>query len=259
MDLDTNGYRVEVDGIDQGILPTTGRGLIRLEPGSRTIALTGLSSNCAHVGPGSHTVTIVAAETALIDFAVACTATTGLIGVAIEASGESVGGEYQALLDGTAFLVGLGMTNYLPAAAGDHVVSVVAPANCSVETDPQSVTVTAGGLIRDTAYVGFSVTCTQQFGRIRITAPTTGPIPAGHRYDVIVCTNRGFICPWEPILRRELAPNDTLVARYGIIEVSVELKNIPASCRVQTANPTPFFTIPANSIREVRFPVACGS
>jgi len=258
VDLDTDGYRVEVDGIERGILPSSGSVLTHLEPGGRTITLTGLSSNCTLVGPGSHTVTIVAAETALIDFVVACTATTGLIGVTIEASGESVGGEYQALLDGRAFFVGLGTTNYLPAPAGDHVVSVVAPANCSVETDPQSITVTAGGLIRDTAYVSFSVTCTLQFGRIRITAPTTGPLPVGHRYEVIVCTNRGFICPWEPILRRKLAANDTLIARYGIIEVSVELKNIPASCRVQTANPTPFFTIPANNIRDVRFPIVCG-
>ena len=128
-----------------------------------------------------------------------------------------------------------------------------------METDPQRVTLTVGGLIRDTVEVTFLVTCGQGLGTLRITAPTTGRVPAGHRYGVIVCTNRGFICPWEPILQRELAPNDTLIATYGIIEVRVELKNIPANCRVQTANPTPFFTIRANSIRDARFPVVCGS
>ena len=75
----------------------------RLDPGSRTIALTGLTPNCTVDGPGSRTVTIVDAEVAPIEFAVACTATSGVIGVTIEASGESVGGEYQALLDGTAY------------------------------------------------------------------------------------------------------------------------------------------------------------
>jgi hypothetical protein len=46
LDLDTDGYRVEVDGIDQGVLP---RGVLssivtvltRLDPGSHTIALRG--------------------------------------------------------------------------------------------------------------------------------------------------------------------------------------------------------------------------
>jgi hypothetical protein len=261
LDFDVfDGYRVDVDGTDRGILPSIGTVLTRLDPGSHTIALTGLSPNCTIDGPTSREVTIVDAEIAPVEFAVVCTATSGVIGVVVEASGTNVDGEYEARVDGASpFTVLLSMPGYLTAvAAGDHVVSLVAPDNCSVETDTQSVTVTAGGLIRDTAYVGFLVTCTQQFGRIRITAPTTGPVPAGHRYDVIVCTNRGFICPWEPILRRKLAPNDTLIARYGTIEVSVELKDIPANCRVQTANPTPFFTVPANSIRDVPFPVVCG-
>jgi hypothetical protein len=259
LDLDPDGYLIEVDGDTWGFIRSNATKLIQLDPGTRTITLGSLAPNCTIQDPGSRTVTIVEGESAQVEFPIVCTATTGVIGVTIEASGESVGGAYQALLDGTAFLVGPGATNYLPAPAGDHVVSVVAPDNCTVRTNPQSVTVTAGGRIRDTVAVSFSVTCTQQFGRIRITAPTTGPVPAGHRYEVIVCTNRGFICPWEPILRQELAPNGTLTARYGTIEVSVELKNIPANCRVQTANPTPFFTVPANSIREVPFPVVCGS
>ena len=265
LDFDTDGYRVEVDGVDRGVLPgwapaSIGTVLTRLDAGRHTIALTGLSPNCSIVGPSSHTVTIPASEIASIDFAVACTATSGVIGVGVQASGTSVNGDYEALLDGgRRFSVLLSRPSYMTAVpAGEHVVSLVAPGNCSAETDSQSVTVTAGGLTRDTAYVGFLVTCTQGFGRIRITAPTTGPVPAGHRYEVIVCTNRGFICPWEPILRRKLAPNDTLIARYGTIDVSVELKNIPAGCRVQTANPTPFFTVTANSIRDVPFPVVCG-
>ena len=265
LDFDTDGYHFEVDGIDRGILPrgllpSIGTVLTPLDPGSHTIALTGLSPNCTIDGMDTHTVTIVDTEIRPVEFGVVCTAASGVIGVVFEASGTNVGGVYQAMVDrGNPFTVLPSTPRYIPAvAAGEHVVSLVAPVNCSPETNPQSVTVTTGGLIRDTAFVGFSVTCTQRFGRIRITAPTTGAVPAGHRYEVIVCTNRGFICPWEPILRRELAPSDTLIARYGIIEVSVELKNLPANCRVQTANPTPFFTIPADSIRDVQLPVVCG-
>jgi hypothetical protein len=266
LDFDTDGYRIEVDGVDRGnllpgLVPLTATMLTVLDPGSHTVALTGLAPNCTIDGLDSHTVNIVDTEIALVEFPVVCTAASGVIGVVVQASGTDVGGVYEAMVDeGNPFTVLLSTPRYIAAvAAGEHVVSLVAPVNCSVETNPQSVTVTTGGLIRDTAFVGFSVTCTQGFGRIRITAPTTGPVPAGHRYDVIVCTNRGFICPWEPILQRKLAPNDTLIARYGIIEVSVELKNIPANCLVQTANPTPFLTIPANSILDVRFPVVCGS
>ncbi len=50
-------------------------------------------------------------------------------------------------------------TYLAPVLAGDHIVSLVAPSNCSVETDPQSVTLTSGGLIRDTVEVTFSVIC----------------------------------------------------------------------------------------------------
>jgi hypothetical protein len=265
LDFDTDGYRYAVDGIDRGILPpgllpSVGTVLTLLDPGSHTIALTGLSPNCTIAGIDSHTVTIVDTEIRPVEFEVVCTAASGVIGVVLETSGTAASGGYRVMVDGgNAFAVLPSTPRYFaPTGPGEHVVSLLAPGNCSVEANPRSVRVTTGSLIRDTAFVRFWVTCTQGFGRIRITVPTTGSVPPGYRYDVVVCTNRGFLCPWEPILRRELAPNDTLIARYGIIEVSVELKNIPANCRVQTANPTPFFTILADSIRDVRFPVVCG-
>ena len=54
--------------------------------------------------------------------------------------------------------------------AGDHVVSLVAPVNCSVETDPQSVTVTVGALIRDTVEVTFAVVCQIEYGALKVSA-----------------------------------------------------------------------------------------
>src|SRR5438093_1401116 len=75
LDLDLDGYRVEVDGTDRGAIPANDTVVIRLDPGSRTIALTGLSPNCTIEGPGSRTVTIVDTEVASIDFSVVCTAT----------------------------------------------------------------------------------------------------------------------------------------------------------------------------------------
>ena len=62
LDFDPDGYRVEVDGTDRGGLPSIGTVLTRLDPGSHSIALAGLSPNCTIVGPRSHMVTIAASE-----------------------------------------------------------------------------------------------------------------------------------------------------------------------------------------------------
>ena len=81
-----------MDGTDRGILPSTGIVLTRLDPGSRTIALRGLAPNCAIDGPDAHTVTIVDTEITPVEFVVVCTATSGVIGVVVEASGTDVNG-----------------------------------------------------------------------------------------------------------------------------------------------------------------------
>ena len=58
------------------------------------------------------------------------------------------------------FSTASGLPAYMaPVPPGDHIVSLIAPAPCSVNTGPQSVTVTRGSLTRDTVEVDFSVTC----------------------------------------------------------------------------------------------------
>ena len=79
-DFDPDGYRVVADGSDRGAVASTGTVLTKLDPGSRTISLAGVASNCAIEGPATHTVTIVTAKVAIIDFVVACTAVGPLIG-----------------------------------------------------------------------------------------------------------------------------------------------------------------------------------
>ncbi len=164
----------------EGSVSSNGTVLTSLDPGSRTIALTGLAPNCTIDGPESHTVTIVDTEITLVEFVVVCTATSGVIGVVVEASGTDVNGSYEATVDGASVLLRRAeRPAYLTAVpAGDHVVSLVAPTNCSIETDSQSVTVTVGSLIRDTVEVTFSVTCVPRVpATLRITAHTTGSIP----------------------------------------------------------------------------------
>jgi hypothetical protein len=72
-DLDVDGYLVEVDGTDRGVVLPNAALVVRLDPGSRTIALTGLAPNCTIDGPASRTVTIVDNEAVPIEFAVVCT------------------------------------------------------------------------------------------------------------------------------------------------------------------------------------------
>ena len=139
LDIDQDGYRVTVDGIDQAPIPSNAVAFFRSEPGSRTIALTGLASNCAFTGPASQTVTIVPNEPAPVEFAVVCTATTGVIEVSLSTSGTDTGGPYQVFVDGvqqSQFL-----TSSEPEAifvepifvsGGDHLLSLTAPSNCSV-------------------------------------------------------------------------------------------------------------------------------
>jgi hypothetical protein len=269
LDIDPNGYRVAIDGTDRGQIPSTGTVLTRLDPGSRTIALTGLTPNCTTDGPASRTVTVRDPEVMPIEFAVVCTATSGVIGVVIEASGSSVTGTFEAMLDGAGlFLVRPGGPHYLAdVSAGDHLVSLVYPANCSAETSPQSVTVTVGGLIRDTVEVDFSVTCELRpgpSGIVRITAPTTGQMPGSTGYEVWYESFGYWDYGGTPALLGVLAPNDTLVAELPVSEVihywyRFELKGVPANCSIGDPHPypAPGFTITYGDTLNIEFPVTC--
>jgi hypothetical protein len=257
LDFDPDGYRVEVDGAELGILPSSGTVLTQLDPGSHTIALTGLSPNCTIVGPGSHTVTIMDAEIAPISFAAACTATSGVIGVVVEAPGTDVKGSFRGLLDrARSFLVGTIKPVYLTSVpAGDHLVSLVAPLNCSFEIDRQSVTVTAGGLIRDTVEVAFSVTCLPHGPvTLRVTAHTTGSLPTAP-FSVWIC--RMSCMEYGSSFVGLLQPNGTLVSgpapgRYGLF-----LQDVPKTCSVQSEPPTWSFTIPPGAIFKIEYRIQC--
>jgi hypothetical protein len=261
LDYDPNGYRVEVDGTDVGILPSNGTVPTRLAPGSRTLVLTGLAPNCTVSGSGSQTVIIRETEATPVEFAVVCTATRGVIGVAVEASGIDIDGEYRALVDGTPFRIVPNGTAYLRVLAGHHVVSLATPANCSVETEPQSVILTAGGLIRDTVTTTFSVTCTQGSATLRVTASITGPAPA-RGFEVWVCPSQlQYYCDYGD-LEQDLGvvqPNGTLIAQVRPSTYNIELRNLPTSCRVNAPNPKRGVRVPNGRTIAVSFPVVCSA
>jgi TolB protein len=167
LDIDPNGYGVVSGGSERATVPSNGTVLIPLASGDWTIGLNGLAPNCAIDGLSSRSLTILGTDVVTIEFAVFCTATSGVIGIGI--AGTSLGVVHQAALDGgTPFPVTPNSRTYLAGVAiGDHVVSL--SSSCSVEIDRQSITVTAGGLIRDTVEVTFAVVCTARSGVLAFT------------------------------------------------------------------------------------------
>ena len=264
LDFDLDGYRVTVDGADRGAISPNGTMLIQLELGTRPVTLGGIAANCTVEGPSSRQVTIVEHEVVQVDFTVVCTATSGVIEIVVGASGANVDGAYEVRLDGDRELsVGLDGPTYIGAVPpGDHVVSLDAPLTCLVENNPQSFSVSAGGLVRDTAEASFAVTCGTVSWNVRITAPTTGPVSPSTRYRVMHET----FGPWDygggPVTELgSLEPNGTLITHLDTDEPWASywhvfwLEDVPTNCSVSNPHPypDPGFTLPA----DVEFEVAC--
>jgi len=163
LDLDTTGYAVEVDDVARDSLGTAGVFLLRLEPGDHTIALTGLAPNCTAEEP-SRSVTIVPKNAATIEFAVVCTAATGVIRLVVTGVGMDQEGSFRAIVDGRSRYISYLIPNDIRVLPGAHTVSVDPPDDCATNTPPQTVTVTAGELVRDTVGVSFAVTCVSPVG-----------------------------------------------------------------------------------------------
>jgi hypothetical protein len=255
LDPDQDGYRIEMDGMDRGFVPSSGSAFIRANLGSRIIALTGLAPNCALAGPDSQTVTIVAGRVTPVTFAASCTATSGVMAVSIRASGTDVEGQYQVIVDGLPqlnFQNGPG-SGGISVPGGDHLVYLVAPSNCTVQPGPQSVNVAIGGLTRDTVVVPFSAECVQNTGTLRITAPTSGPLP-NVPYTIGLCDD--WYCYYGASVLGQLAPNDTLFAQVQASGADIlEISNIPPNCVAR--DPSIQITVKPGDTLDVKFPVQC--
>ena len=255
LDLDVTGYRVSVDGSDRAAVPVNGTTLVRVDAGTRTIDLTELAPNCTTEGPGSLTVDIAVDEVVEVEFDVVCTAATGVIAVLVGALGADVEGEYTATVDEARHAIQPGGPTHLTdIAPGTHVVGLKAPANCSVETEPQSVTVTAGGPVRDTTEVRFSVRCVPRISTLRITATTTGTIPS-HGYAVWGCYP-GFYCDFYAYDLGTVAPNGSLLAQIYPGTWELWLEDVPSTCSVSEPSP-PSVTIQLGDTVDVAFHVEC--
>jgi hypothetical protein len=167
-------------------------------------------------------------------------------------------------------LVGSGGPHYVnDVPGGDHIVSLRRSGYCSVETEPQSVTLTVGEPVRDTAEVSLSVSCTNEvLGTVRITAPTSGTTPGANAYQVRYEHFGYWDYGGEVTHLADLAPGDTLLVDLPVSNTSTGgdpywyrfyLGNLPVTCSAEDPHPYPLpgFEITYGDTLEVEFVVTC--
>jgi hypothetical protein len=262
LDFDSDGYHLTVDGTVRASASATGTMTItRLDPGGHIVGLSGVAANCMVQVPKSQVVSIIEGKIDSLEFAVVCTATSGVMKVVLAASGSQAPDAYEVRLDGGAvYPIRSGEPVYLsPVSQGGHSVSLLLPDDCSVQRNPRSVTVTVGGLSRDTADAAFLVACgATTTTALRVTAPTTGPVPPDD--DYFDGSFRVLLLgpdPWDfPAELGRLEPNGTLLAPVLPGHYQLQLQ-VPGSCYVTVANPTSVFTIGLGSTLDFEIPVDC--
>ena len=162
-DLDPDGYLVSVDGGPGQPIGVNGTlNVPNLTAGSHTVSLSGVASNCT-VSANPQSVTIAAAGTTSLSFAVSCAAIGGSITVAVSTVGRDFDPDgYAAIVDsGTTQAVALtvapnGSSTFAGVAPGSHTVSLAGLAsNCSLGITRRTVSVSSGA----TTQLGFAVFC----------------------------------------------------------------------------------------------------
>lgn len=160
-DLDPDGYVLSVDNGAHQPLPTNGADTVAsLSPGTHTVTLTGVASNCVPGGKNPRSVDIAAASTTTLRLDVACSALLAAISVGATTTGDDVdpdgydvtidGGTPQPLtINGSVLISGL--------TPGGHEIGLSGVAdNCVIDgPNPRTVAAPSGR----TATAAFSVSC----------------------------------------------------------------------------------------------------
>jgi hypothetical protein len=159
-DPDADGYAVLVNGVsNRGVGDNAVVTFDSLPPGSYTVYLAGLQSNCVIQGPDARRVTVQAGQATRISFEVACprlapgsllvSLATTLVSTVVVGSAVSIDGNSSVPIASNGYLV-IG-----PLAPGEHVVRLSASGWCYGNRGPVGITMVAGGI----ATVRFNLTC----------------------------------------------------------------------------------------------------
>jgi Tol biopolymer transport system component len=158
---DPDGYGVSVDGGPAQAVAANGSVTASsLAPGSHSVALISLATQCSVVGENPRTVEVSRDSTTEVEFEVTCTTGTGAIEVTTTTDGEDLDPDgYTVSLDGGAAqpILGSGTLTLSELETGEHALELsdVAP-NCAVAGGTSLTTTVTGG---QTATVTFAITC----------------------------------------------------------------------------------------------------
>jgi hypothetical protein len=270
LDEDPNGYVANAGSRFTTSLPVNGIREFILDPGTYEFRIEGLAPNCALQGPASTSVTISSGVPAELVLSVQCRAVTGVIEVRAPTSGRDFP------------LVGYSL--YVTSPAGDSWLSAVPvtypaimpslspglyelrfepAANCTLNgEDIRIVTVTAGGLTRDTAKVAFEVTCRSTTGDVRLSITTTGTAPDPNGYTVavdgVLVEDYYDYYGNDPVPLRLSSNGSHTFERLVPGDHVIELREVAANCAVQGQHPRTV-SVSLGAVAELAIDVVCGA
>src|SRR2546426_219451 len=247
--LDPNGYTATLDLLQSQSVPTNGSTTFSgVLLGVHAVQLSGVASNCSVTSSNPQTVTLTGSS-ATASFSVSCTATTGSLTVTTNTTGSNLDPDgYTVLVDGSQNKA-IGINNsvtFSGLSPGNHSVQLNGLAqNCTVSSNPRTVSITAGSTTKTT----FSVGCTATTGTLKVTTSTSGSVPTSN-YTVTVDGNAASA--------QQIAPNNGSVTFSNLSATghSVALSGFPANCTVTSANPQSV-NVPAGGTATVAFKVSC--
>src|SRR5213076_1040988 len=172
--LDPDVYTATLDLSQSKSLPTNGSttfsGVLQ---GVHTVQLSGIASNCTVNTKNPLPVTLVGSSTTAT-FSVTCAATTGSLKVTTSTTGSNLDPDgYTVVVDGgQSKAIGINNTVTISGLSpGDHSVQLNGVAqNCTVTSNPRTVSITAGSTTTTT----FTVICAATTGTLTVSNSTTG-------------------------------------------------------------------------------------
>src|SRR5436309_1314127 len=253
-DLDPDGYTVTLDGgTSRAIGINASVTFTELTPGSHAVVLSGMASNCSVSGGTSRTVSVTAGSTASTSFPVSCAPTgpgTGSLTVTTSTTGSNLDPDgYTVTVDGgQSKAIGISSSvTFSGLSPGNHSVQLNGVAqNCTVASNPRTVSITAGSTTTTT----FSVSCTATTGTLTVTTATTGQNqPTGYTLNI---TGPSFPTGTS----QPIGANATVTATVTAGDYQVSLSGVPSNCTVSGSNPRTV-PVPAGGTGPTTFSVSC--
>ena len=251
-DLDPDGYTVVVDGSQsKAIGINTSVTFSGLSPGDHSVQLNGIAQNCT-VSSNPRTVSITVGNTTATTFSVSCAPTTGSLAVTTNTTGSNLDPDgYTLTVDGgQGKAIGINNTVTISGLSpGDHSVQLNGVAqNCTVTSNPRTVSITAGSTTTTT----FTVICAATTGNLTVSNSTTGSNLDPDGYTVTVSGSAGTTS-------KTMATNGNVIfANIPAGSYQVTLSGAAANCTVTSANPQTA-NVPSGGTATTSFTVSCAA